>query len=118
MLKSVWEFAGWLGGEFLGEEISKAIIPEMRITVVCNLKYPTANYDSPVGCQQKALPQLKLSDCLPDLILNIKVIRQKKKNIIHIHIFGISVLLLADLQYVMFSHCSWRGWGVYRKHSV
>lgn len=91
---------------YLGKEISKAIIPEMRIIVVCNLKYPTANYDSPVGCQQKALPQLKLSACLHDLILNIKV--TGKENIIHIHIFGISSFTLSDLQYVMFSDCGWR----------
>lgn len=91
---------------YLGKEISKAIIPEMRIIVVCNLKYPTANYDSPVGCQQKALPQLKLSGCLHDLILNIKV--TGKENIIHIHLFGISSLMLSDLQCVMFSDYCWR----------
>lgn len=79
----------------------------MRITVVCNLKYPTANYDSPVGCQQKALPQLELSgDCLHDLILIVKV--TCKENIIHIYIFGISILMVSDLQYMMFGDYGWR----------
>lgn len=56
--------------------------------------------------RREALPELKLSGRLHDLILNIKV--TGTENIIHIHIFGISSLMVSDFQYMVFTDSGWK----------